>query len=634
MEIRAWTGERLDREEFALAVSADNTTDASHAKPVIASASSETHCCMIPPERFSEFLAVHRGLVLICHDAPSLALAVDAFFRQLDDAAGYEAFREFSRWCRLHDVRLLDQLVQIAGDGVHPVPRKLAELVTLDSSSRAGDGAEESRIAQEDMGTARDIIDRRLILDTALNAAAALQAYRDLRKKADAIIHEGQVPTETVERYGPLAVGLQTQGAIALHQASRNGLLSHVEAHDLESSWSQVLKAASDILLRNQAIRLPFDLEGNLIAIKRNGHLSYSDSRMHRWLHRMSDTILDIERVAMARPKTIQNELVLDYGVWAEHARCDPSLRAWFDLSAAADLKRCLTRASSGHSRQLNPNYEVVPRIRSIRPHLEAVARFETIQTFGPAGGGSLIVGTLTDLELRCLAELSERQFGSSYLAGLFRDGIDPSLVAASDWCGFGRDWRSLIGFREEYPEAFGNAMMRARVFLPATVHAVAAPIPMRILSQTTHLVIDGFQAQGYIRVLRTKVFPEIAELYSVETVANPSGRIRREMPSRVQAWSAACLDLADDVMKAILFTLFDAGYDLAGCTQNQFVLEVRRGMATGSEGQSELIPRINDLVKVAGRRLLEHVPISCKVVPAESWRPEKSPDLPDIEKM
>ncbi len=107
---------------------------------------------------------------------------------------------------------------------------------------------------------------------------------------------------------------------------------------------------------------------------------------------------------------------------------------------------------------------------------------------------------------------------------------------------------------------------------------------------------------------------PELFDAPFGDYTVNPVGRARRGLCFTL-ARAANHLDLADDVMKTVLFEIVAAGHDLVGYAGGKFALQVREDAATEAMRLA-----IEGVAEAAARRLIDLFPPRSCVVWREVW--------------
>jgi len=616
-----WDGDRLSGDCLALTVLTGVSETGGAPGLVAAAASTGDRRFLVRPDRVGGFLLEHREALFVCHEAGHFFWSVAEHLDRDRDRAALEVLWDLPRTGRLHDVVLLDQLLRVAAHGGHPLPRSLQELA-VDQCEETPDGVRQPVHRGHGTGEVRE----EGPADVVRRADLVLDVYRRLRREADGVVGRSGIHAGVVERFGPLALGLQVQAAIAVRAANRDGLrITEESPRDVEIWWKEAHRRYSSTLYADPDARPCFKWEGRRIRLKVNGHLDVRESALRRWLGEVNATLLDVQGVPFRPPLAESGEVAVDPNLWADRACRHVQLDAWVRLAGAAAMRRSSSGDGPG-GRLVRPRYVVVPRLRTINPNLELLGWVDRSAAFAAPEGYYFVVGKLFGLAVRCLAELCTRHLGASRLAGRLREGVDPTLDVATSWGGFLRlDY--FVGIEADRPGAAELAMRRARAFvaiLPRFWDGGAVRRPLRATSKAR---LRPDRAQDYLRMVSEEFFPEIGALLKDDRVAvrNPVGRVRGATPYRAQELAAACLDLCDDVTKTVLFACVDAGYTPVACAGEEFVVKVREGSHQRQSDPREVASQVAELAERVGSGILTNVPVRCDVSASELWRPGRS---------
>ena len=112
-------------------------------------------------------------------------------------------------------------------------------------------------------------------------------------------------------------------------------------------------------------------------------------------------------------------------------------------------------------------------------------------------------------------------------------------------------------------------------------------------------------------RLLAGRGSPELYRALFEQTVATGLGRVRGHIYFN-QAVSCDFLDLADDVMKVVLYEVVRSGYELVGLAGDQFAVLSPTNVDRGSD--SEAADRIRSLIESSVKSVRVDLPISCRV--------------------
>ena len=234
-------------------------------------------------------------------------------------------------------------------------------------------------------------------------------------------------------RFPSLAV--QVQADVALAHARHQGL-------HLAPGAMQRIVAACESARDRSAARLLADRDARRwlrqgrdgrARFRPDGSPQVRHKELRSWLRKVSDSVPGLHETEFA-PPTGTGGPSEDPEDWGDLLRYHRLLGAWSDLMIATEAGRSCAGAEPSVAR---PGYEVLPRLRSRGPDLDALRRFGVTGEFQPATGHVFLAVTPRDLELRALAAVCRHRLGRSALADLFDHREDPCEYAAAALAGF-----------------------------------------------------------------------------------------------------------------------------------------------------------------------------------------------------
>lgn len=432
-----WTGQPLGSNHLALAVST-----AAVGSPLTLAASTGGRRYTVRPGQVGEFLRAHGGATFVCHDVGSVFWAVFDHLNRGSEGVALGVLWRLARSGRLHDIRLLDQLVRAAE---HP-SRPRAELRGVLAARHLGVAYAEEPTLQA-------------------QADAVSGIYLALREAADRIVERRGVGAGVVERFGPLTLGLQVRGSIALAAAGRNGLGVDVRVgQDVVRACDAAVAKSLDVLWRDPEARRCFKRDGEGPALTRTGFPKFKERTLEVWLRSVARALVCLHAIPFTPPTTPDGRTSTDPSEWGAWTGLHPLLNAWADLSAASGLRHAFGPPGK---RAVHPVYQLIPTVRSVGPDLGHLRRLFGGQVFRPRPGHAFFVLTLRDLETRALAVAVERRSGRAgpgRLAELFRQGDDPIVHATASLLLMGRD--SFDALKDSSPDLHSAALGFAGVLL------------------------------------------------------------------------------------------------------------------------------------------------------------------------
>lgn len=381
---------------------------------ILAAAGNGDEDVLLQPGQIGDFLQAHQNRCFVVDDAGRTHWALVEHFRQDRDSRASDALWAMSRHCRLYDIGLLEQLVSLAADGfcqawgdlsVVSQRRRGVEVEARNDFERRL--LQESRCGQLSPGFRTAIGDR---------IRTIAQIYQTLSETANRLATS--LPTPCEQDYGPLGVGLQVQGAIALHAAALAGSQVDADAaaraveglRNEQRRWSQQLLRDSDA----KACFPPRDGQMQFDA----GYPKVRRERLLAWLDGLAASLTGKHKLPLLHPRLEdQQQPSTVPEAWGRLRLLHRSLHAWSELLT---VSQTLDRFVLNPSKSLTPQYTVLPRVESTAPRagqLRLLMQGNLLRGVGQAG---LVVGEFCDLELRSLAAICQRRCGHSALAQMF----------------------------------------------------------------------------------------------------------------------------------------------------------------------------------------------------------------------
>ena len=389
------------------------------AGPSLDAAGVEGKRCLIRPQRLGEFLRVHQGVLLVCHDVATFHWTVAEHLLRCKDWTAWEILWDFARGCRLHDVRLFDQLFHLFVQGGNPQPRGLEKLAAYWMMPVGP-------CAENDGG-----VDQHAF--KVVQAAHLISAiYLGQKRYVEQIPEVFNLSPEVLARFGPFGLGVQVKGTIALGRASRSGLRVRKDIiPELLRRCREAYRESSRRLAKHAGSRGCFSWSGDEVRRGNSGLPDMKKEKLRAWLGHAIASASGLHNIPFEPPRDPEGEVSTKPEFWGDLALIQPEIRAWTILWTAATVERALERLDADG--RLHPRYEVASGILSLDPNLEQLRRLSRTPVFEAPPGYRLVVGRLPDLVLRCQAEVCERLGGESQLGGLFRKGVDPTRFIAQD---------------------------------------------------------------------------------------------------------------------------------------------------------------------------------------------------------
>lgn len=423
-------------------------------------------------EHLAGFLRQHRDQTIVCYNAAELHWLLHDLFEENRDHEAIAVLWELSKDCRLVDLAILDQHARrITEDGVAPDRLSLSRLVERHTGAPfPGTQAVRQAVGRSMPVNYRDFDIDRLSLPIRASVALAIthrrlgdavqriqeltQAARDSRQQPAVSVPTILPPPRRVDsdpeptslvnppsagprdgfesprEFGPLGVGLDVTGGIALRQAERFGLLINADfLPELARRGEQMYARASKALREDSAIVNELNWENyGQIARDPSGKPEYG--RALSWtLERKRKELSDAAGYSPLLPPAASDDwrnFCAAVGVWGH---CDRELDSWRNLLGAADVVDFASRCTSETA---EANFRVQPSVCSSRPNLMVISDLG-VPVFHPREGQQFLAVRFTNLRLRCLAALCREWYGTA-VAGLYfvvRTSDNPIRVMA-----------------------------------------------------------------------------------------------------------------------------------------------------------------------------------------------------------
>lgn len=712
MSYAEWDGQVLGARYLALATSHAQNEALPAPTPTLLRACTGKRRFLVRVDQLERVLTTNPSLVLVGFDGGSLFSAVENQLRVSEQWAAWKAWWDVTRSCRLHDVKHLFLLFLRARSGADYLAFSYEEVAaSFKRSESAQTGSELLGATDEPTGLGR--ADSTIAIE---DVEMVLRMYRRLRLRALQLLRQLGVKHCHVEKFGPLGIGVQVQGAVAATYASNSGLRLRTDAVSGIRETCRVLwHRASKHLHADPIARGAFLWNGDEVIKDKAGLPSRKPENLRNWLESLAAPESMRFHPELIPPRRPNGSISIMPDDWGEQVHSDPGLQAWSELWTAASVQKSLDKAEAGTVRSL---YAVLPRLGSRKPNLVQFRRLFRTHAFEAEHGYALVVAKLPDLLLRCHAEICEHQSGQSQLGGLFRHAaywsehesrtvsvggravLTPTEYVAWRLVNYerrrkgrsemGRDRFGEICRRHPHalnrflkvsealldniPRGLGPTHVRDRllkdhsleispseagqlvdwfvdalpdlgwfVFIDDTFEIVsekfgceARELESVLVGQTLEssavslrkLVSGQVKATpafaGLREVCRTSHWkvrlncaegsPELFQDLFARFTCSPIGRTRR-VSTAFKSQLGDFIDAAEDVMKAVVFAVLAAGFDVRAFTDDEFVIQVRRV-------EDSDLQRIKTIAEAAARPLFRVPDFAprCHVTNQDCW--------------
>lgn len=390
---------------------------------------------LIKPLDLQAFIDLHSDAHFVAHNA---AFDFEVIRTTLRDPS---AWIEVANQGRLHDTMILDALIRLGRDDSYPQNRDLGTIanaylgVSIDK-----DDPFRLRYA-ELIGKPWELADPGFFTYAIKDAIVTRKLWEVLSAIAAKLIEpfESQITSGAERSFGLLTESLQVRAAIALGAIERQGVaLDQRQVAATQSKLSQEvhrLIAALQILPECDGL-FKHSKNGSLI-LTASGKPATNQVRLCEVLEAIAED-LDLGDVPRAE-KT--RRITTSIKHWSQYAERSNFLSAWVKLEETAKLcqffaglkadrihPRYTTLVRTGRTSCHGPNIQQLPREGGFR------------EMIVPSPGYVFLGIDYSFIELRTLAAVCESRYGTSRLADVIRQGVDPHSFTASMFEGISID--------------------------------------------------------------------------------------------------------------------------------------------------------------------------------------------------
>jgi hypothetical protein len=404
---------------------------------------------LLDPRVLGDFLVQHGETTIACFDVASTFDRIETLLRDHGDEHGMGLLLELVRSCRLHDIQVLYQLLDLARYGTTSKPPALEQVLEFSIPDRSAFAEGEDIAGPEGPSGLVWVMSEVAGLPHPTTAGLILRAYRALRLLADRVAESLQIDESLVETFGPLSAGLESQGAIALSRMGRRGLRLQSRALDqLEAACERAHGDCSRRLLIDHAARKAFHRKGGVIEREATtGYPRQKPRELRGWLQAELEATSGISDIPPEPPRTREGKISVLPDFWGDLVHRRQLLRDWADLWAAAKVGESLRESRAKGDGMVRPSYELFPRLVSRNPPLEGFRGLGMGPAFEPEPGMTFLIGKLPGLLLRSFAQLDLQLGRGSLISHEIDFRADPIDALAARL--YARDLA-----RREYPTA------------------------------------------------------------------------------------------------------------------------------------------------------------------------------------
>lgn len=483
------------------------------AVPAVVAVSNGNRQEVIPLDHLGSFLTAHSNGIVACVDAANLHWLFHEELEGQGDEQGLEALWALSADFRLHDIGLLEQRLQLTRNGVHSGQKSIGELVADSGRQFVAENWLELRDSVE-------TIHRRIAsaqADDRESAAKELAevlfwTYKSYAITAAAAEKLARSPADS--RCGPLGIGIDVQGAIALERATRNGIsLTVFQADSIWRAAEKVYRDCSAILRANRRARDCFRWDGHLIARDPIGEPKVILRTLDGWLGHWHNDLVDLLGVPVIPPVSNSGKFSYVARHWGTWVYGKKEVTAYAEITAASDVLRSCQLAETGSGR-ITPRYAVVPAVASQGPELPFIRRLAAAP-FHPSDGCSFIVIRLRGIELRSFAAVQSGAGIEQKLAATIDGGDEPIATAARQLASSRLAGRLQTAFKtqhanENLQRQFENV---AEAILSSLIQGLPAKLAIELVRACSHVELDVPLGRELQKFFGREIFPEMAVL-------------------------------------------------------------------------------------------------------------------------
>ncbi len=358
----------------------------------VMSAQDRQQMLLLPFSNLLTFFDTHRGCQFIARDVATMHWKYVNACEAIANSKLLERLWDLSRQGNFHDVLLLEQRLRHAECGVFPKPHLLETIARKYNVSDTG-GSPESHHRQ------------------------ILEIYEKQCERARLIASETSSEA-IIEDFGPLGHAIDVQGAIAVSNPDRELRLDVAKLKDLEVRLEAIYAASSHDLKSDRNARKVFQWDDDVVQLDEESRPCYRPAKLRQWLASLIPTLPDINGQNLTAPLDDRGQISLIPEHWGLHVYSTDSLRAWRDVVCSARLKRFFR---SGDRRSIQPKYHVAPRIGTSEPELSYLHQSAPGLFLAPDGMRFVKV-YVADIEFICLGVICDQFAQEGQITKAFRD--------------------------------------------------------------------------------------------------------------------------------------------------------------------------------------------------------------------
>lgn len=464
---------------------------------------------LIHPDDLQAFIDAHASCHLIAHNA---AFDFAVIKQAIDNPCGWIEVADSGR---LHDTMFLEALIRLGRDDSEPANRNLGVLAKNYLGLFVDKDDPYRKRYSEIIGKPWDKCEAGFFSYAIKDAIVTHKLWFTLKAIAVKLIapFNDQFIPGYRDRFGLLTESLQVRSAIALDQIHRNGI-----AIDQEQVESTKQKLSAEVTRLIEAIdKLP-QADGIFKRSKKTGEMiltasgkpSENRSKRIEVLEAIAD---DLDLTPPRTEKTDKIQTAVKY--WNQYADRSEFLSLWGKLEETAKL--CQFFAGVADDR-IYPRYTVLVRTGRTscqKPNIQQLPRSGGFrEMIVPSADHYFIVIDYAAIELRTLAAVCLRRFGSSKLADVISEGIDPHAFTAAMFEGVSTEDFAQLPNKKELRQ-------RAKALNFGIPGGLGAKSLVEYAATTYGVTLSIEDAQAFREKLIEEVYPELADYLKDDAIGS-----------------------------------------------------------------------------------------------------------------
>ena len=499
----------------------------------LASASDGSEHRLIHPDRVGSFVLDHRGCDFICHNVAFDFWVVARHLELRDESEALNAWWTVADDNRMHDTMLLDELIRLARDDAYPRPRDLG-VVAREYAGLAVDKSDPYRLRYaEIIGVDWSTVDPGFFDYAIKDPIATWATYQAMVGEAmDLMEAQAMIRPDALDRFGFLSEAIQIKASIFFAHCERQGM--GLDPARLEVTQANLRRRLEELIALLATMPRCQDLfnrdrNGVIRRTPKGGGPSLSQARLRPLLEQAADAVAAETGRPVPVPRTATGKVSLAADDWEELAPFDPLVAAWIELgktTKSLQFFSCLEGAS------INPRYTTLVRTGRTScsaPNIQNLPRIGGFrEAFVPRPGHLFLIVDYAYIELRTLAAEFLARYGSSRLADVIRDGVDPRVCTAAMFEGM--ELEAFLELRRSDDpndrERYATLRQRAKVLNFGIPGGLGAASLVAYARSTYGVTLTLEEATEFRHRLIHEVYPELGVYLADDAMASLAGAL------------------------------------------------------------------------------------------------------------